>query len=225
MIAFTQVGKVFEINLGDGENRFSVSWIQELSEALDDVANTEGPRAVITTATGKFWSNGLDLDWMIEHRDEITPYIKSMQHLLVQFLTLPAYSIAVLQGHCFAGGALLALAQDERVMRQDRGFFCLPEVDLGIPFTPGMTQLIQAKLSADTAVDAMLTGRRFGGEEAHHAGIVQGALSEEELRAHALERAESLASKAGPTLQAIRTQMYRSVIASLESDSGLTIPE
>ena len=79
-------------------------------------------------------------------------------------------TIAALQGHTFAAGALLALANDVRIMREDRGFFCLPEVDISIPFAPGMSALIQSKLSPDTAQEAMLTGRRYGGVDALEAG-------------------------------------------------------
>ena len=46
-----------------------------------------------------------------------------------------------------AGGCGLATAHDFRVMRADRGFWCLPEADIGIPFTRGMSALIQARLA------------------------------------------------------------------------------
>jgi len=224
MVTLTTENNVVTIDLGDGENRFTVEWVAELSSRLDEVAAMEGPRAVLTVARGKFWSNGLDLDWLMANREKTTEYIGAVQHLFVQYLTLPAYSIAVLQGHCFAAGALLALANDSRIMRADRGFFCLPEVDLGIPFTPGMSSLIQSKLSPDAAIEAMVTGKRFGGLDAALVGIVETALDEEQLPVVATTKAEALAEKAGPTLAKIRSEMFRSTIDSLKSDAGLTIP-
>jgi Delta3-Delta2-enoyl-CoA isomerase len=224
MVTLTIERDVVTIDLGDDENRFTVEWIAELSARLEEVAEMEGPRAVVTLARGKFWSNGLDLDWLIANRAKTAEYIGAVQHLFVQYLTLPAYSVAVLQGHCFAAGALLALAHDSRVMRADRGFFCLPEVDLGIPFTPGMSSLIQSKLSPDAAIEAMVTGKRFGGLEAAQVGIVEQALDEDQLLSVATTKAEALAEKAGEALAAIRSEMFRSTIESLNSDAGLTIP-
>ena len=67
-------------------------------------------------------------------------------HLLEQtigrLLVFPAYTVAAINGHAFAGGALISCAFDYRVMREDRGYFCFPEVDIRIPFTAGMAALI-----------------------------------------------------------------------------------
>ncbi|MBF6621655.1 MAG: enoyl-CoA hydratase/isomerase family protein, partial [Patulibacter sp.] len=57
-------GHVFILDLGDGENRVNPTWIAEIGDALDEVTATDAPRARVTTATGKFWYNGLDLEWM-----------------------------------------------------------------------------------------------------------------------------------------------------------------
>ena len=111
-----------------------------------------GPRALVTAATGKFFSNGLDLEWLGAHGDQNEDYIARVHALFARVLALPVVTVAALQGHTFAAGAMLALAHDLRVMRADRGFWCLPEADIGIPFATGMSALIQARLTpADRA--------------------------------------------------------------------------
>lgn len=186
-----------------------------MNALLDEVAKGDGPRALVTAATGKFWSNGLDLEWLFEHPDEFAAYGARVHALLARVLSFPFVTVAALQGHTFAAGAMLSLAHDFRVMRADRGFWCLPEADINIPFTPGMSALIQARLTPQTAHEAMVTARRFGGEEAHARQIVDSAVAESEVRGAAIALAEAHAAKAGPTLETIKTRMYASVLAAL----------
>ncbi|MEO6880479.1 MAG: enoyl-CoA hydratase/isomerase family protein [Mycobacteriaceae bacterium] len=197
------------------ENRFSPGWLTELDALLDEVEASSGPAALVTTGRGKFYSNGLDLDWLSEHLEETATYVGRTQALLARVLTMGMATVASLNGHTFAAGGMLALAHDVRVMRADRGFFCLPEVNIHIPFTPGMAALIQARLSPSAAHEAMTTGRRYGGTDALAAGIVDEAVGEDEVLARAVARAGALADKRGDTLAAIKTTMYSPALRAL----------
>ena len=108
-----------------------------------------------------------------------------------------------------------ALACDERVMREDRGYFCLPEVDINIPFLPGMSKLVQAKLTPDAAHKAMLSGCRFTGPEAVEWGIASAAVPEDQVLTVAAERAAPLAGKGRETVATIKKVMYASAIETL----------
>jgi enoyl-CoA hydratase/carnithine racemase len=108
-------------------------------------------------------------------------------------------------------------------MRADRGFFCLPEVDIGIPFTVGMDALIRAKLPAAAAAEAMTTARRYGGHDAVEAGIVGTAVEADAVVPAALDIARPLAAKAGPTLGTIKERMYAEVVARLAQTEGATL--
>jgi Delta3-Delta2-enoyl-CoA isomerase len=213
-------GEVYLLNLGQTENRFHPDWLAEVHQHLDTVASTEGPRALVTSATGRFFSNGLDLDWLGQHTDELAGYVGAVHHLFERVLALPMLTVAALQGHTFAGGGMLALAHDFRVMRADRGYFCLPEVDINIPFTRGMATLIQGRLSKKTAHEAMTTGRRYGGTDALAAGIVDAVAHEDDVLSTALEMAASLVGKAGPTLGTIKSRMYASALDVLRDTAA-----
>jgi enoyl-CoA hydratase/carnithine racemase len=206
---------VFVVDLGDGENRFHPEWIGALNAVLDEVEKAEGPRALVTAATGKFYSNGLDLEWLLAHADQHRDYVVSVHALLARMLSLPVVTVAALQGHTFAAGAMFSVAHDFRVMRADRGVWCLPEVDIKIPFTRGMSALLQARLAPPTAHEAMLTARRYGGQDAFAAGIVDRAVDEDAVRSTAIEIAGAHAAKAGDTLATIKARMYASVLTAL----------
>jgi enoyl-CoA hydratase/carnithine racemase len=212
---------VFILDIGDTENRFHPGWVAAVNALLDEVEKAEGPRALVTAATGKFFSNGLDLDWLFAHADQAGDYVSGVQELLARVLTLPVVTVAALQGHTFAAGAMFSLAHDFRVMRADRGYWCLPEAEINIAFSPGMSALIQARLTPQTAHEAMTTARRYGGHDAHAAGIVDRTADEDAVRQAAIETARAHAAKAGPTLGTIKTRMYASVLDALR-DKDIT---
>ena len=217
MATLDRDGDVFLLDLGDTENRFNADSLAELSALLDEVENAEGPRALVTTATGKYWSNGLDLDWMMADAERAGPLVGSVHELLAQVLSMPVITVAAVTGHCFAAGAMLSVAHDFRVMREDRGYWCLPEVDIGLPFTPGMNALLVARLPRRVAHESMTTGRRYAAPEALAAGIIDATASVDEVLSTAIGRAAPLAAKAGPALGEIKTRMYSEALAALRS--------
>jgi enoyl-CoA hydratase/carnithine racemase len=213
-------GDVWILNLGDDENRFHPDWMTAVADLLDDVVDAPVPRALVTTATGKFFSNGLDLDWLGQNPTRVKEYVAQVHDLFARFLAAPVPTVAAIQGHAFAAGAMLTLAHDWRVMRADRGFWCLPEANINIPFTPGMNALVQAKLTPATASDAMVGARRFGGEEALAAGIATAAASEKRVVADAVALAAAQAGKDGDTLGTIKTRMYEGALTTLGDSAG-----
>jgi enoyl-CoA hydratase/carnithine racemase len=207
-------GKIAVLDLGDDENRFSPGFLDEFDTHLDEVVGG-GAQGLVTTAGGKFYTNGLDLDWLMAHGDQTQWYVNRVQRLLARVLTLPVPTAAALPGHAFGAGAMLALAHDFRVMRADRGFFCFPEVDIRIPFTRGMAALIQARLTPQAAVASMTTGRRFGGTDAEAIGIVDATAPEGGITGAAVDMLKPLEGKDQGTLGAIKNTMFGHVVAAL----------
>ena len=201
------------LTIGDDENRFSPDWLDAVGSLLNDAeANAKG---LITVGDGKFYSNGLDLDWLIANGDRADWYVEQVQALFARTLTFPLPTVAAVNGHAFGAGAMLAIAHDFRIMRVDRGYYCFPEVDINIPFTPGMAALIQAKLSPRAALTAMSTGHRYGATEALDAGLIDGTSPEAEIVGAALDRLSPIVGKDRATLGAIKATMFDSVITAL----------
>ena len=203
------------LTLGDDENRFSPDWLEAVNAHLDEVERNG--RALITTGLGKFYSNGLDLEWLMANGDRTQWYVGQVQELFSRVLTFPLPTVAAVNGHAFGAGSMLAIAHDYRIMRDDRGYFCFPEVDIQIPFTVGMAALIQAKLLPQTAVTAMTTGHRYGGAEALSVALVDGVAGESEIVNDAAARLEPILGKDAGTLRAIKSTMYAGVVTALVS--------
>lgn len=206
--------KIAVVNFGEDENRFSLEFLDAINGHLDDIEAAEA-QGLVTTGGNKFYTNGLDLDWLMAHGDQTQFYVGRVQALFARVLTLPMPTAAAITGHAFGAGAMLAMAHDVRVMRADRGYFCFPEVDILIPFTDGMAALIQAKLTPRAAMASMTTGRRFGGLEAAELGIVDATAGEGAVIGAAADLLRPLAGKDPGTLGAIKQTMFRTAIQAL----------
>jgi Delta3-Delta2-enoyl-CoA isomerase len=206
--------QVAVLRMDSGENRFNRESIDALHAALDEVEAVEGPRALVTTGAGKFYSNGLDLDWLAGAGDGATGFIDDVHRLLGRVLGFPAITVAAVNGHAFAGGAMLATAHDHLIMRDDRGYWCLPEVDLGLPLTTAMFEVVAAHLPRATLREAALTGRRYTAAESVEAGIADEAVPEADVVERAVALAAALAGKDRQVIAAHKQLLFADALAA-----------
>ncbi|PPJ25239.1 enoyl-CoA hydratase [Nocardia nova] len=222
-----RAGDVFVLYLGnegqtDSENRFHPDWIDAVHAKLDEVEAAEGPAALVTVATGKFFSNGLDTDWLFGNMDKMHWYLDRVHSVFSRLLAFGMPTVAALNGHAFGAGAMLAISHDFRVMRSDRGYWCLPEVHLGMPFTVAMNALVTERLTNQVALEAMTTGRRYGAADAIAAGIVDEAAEGDGVLAAAVARAAALTGNRKPNLPVIKRALHGRALAGLNTP---TTPE
>lgn len=113
---------------------------------------------ITTSAIDKFYSNGLDL----EHANFYPGFFPDgLYAMWRRILTYPMPTIALMNGHAFAGAIMTAMMHDYRIMNPHKGFLCLNEVDLGIPLRAPMSSIFRQKLSAQTYRTMVLEGKRF----------------------------------------------------------------
>ena len=188
-------GSVVVARWRDGENRLNLDSIAALEALFDEVEATEGPVALVLTGEAKFFSNGLDLDRFAGNPDEFASTADRFHGLLGRLFVLPAYTVAALNGHAFAGGAMLSCGFDHRVMRENRGYWCLNEAEIGLPLTRQMCAAVLGRVPRPSALEAMLTARRYSAYDAVQAGIVEQAAELDHVVEVAVEQAALGASK------------------------------
>ncbi len=218
IIDLKKEGDIFILTMRSGQNLFNRMFVDAMNEALDSVEKSSSPAALVTIGgEEKFYSNGLDLAWLGgDGKAEAVQVIKDVLKLLGRVMSFPMPTAAAITGHAFAAGAMLALAHDFRVMRADRGFFCLPEVDINIPFVPGMTALIKSRLTPNVFRSLLLSGAKIGGVEAKEMGVVDEAAAAEEVLPLAIAHVAPLANKNRQTYGAIKRGMYSDAVRLLE---------
>jgi len=208
VIEIEREGDVAVVRWRDGENRFNRASVARWHEVLDELEAIEGPLGVVLVGEGRFFSNGLDLDAFAAEPDTAGAVVSEVERLFGRLLLFPSYVVAALNGHTFAGGAMLACCADTRVMRDDRGFWCLPEVDLGLPVTEAMLAAVTSHLTVPVAAEALNTGRRYTAAEAQAAGIVEHVAPEAGVLPRAIELAAAVAPKSRKVIAAHKRLLF-----------------
>jgi enoyl-CoA hydratase/carnithine racemase len=203
------------VHLEHGENRFGNAFVSTFAETLGRLEVEAKPLVII--GSQKFFSNGLDLEGMAE---DGPGQMRRLYALFGRIVAFPGATIAAINGHAFGAGTMLAAACDFRVMREDRGYFCFPEVDIGVPMTPELDALLRAKYTTAALCEGWITGKRFSGPEARAVGFVDDVASEADLLPRAVARVAPLAAKSGAVVRALKRMLFASALEQLEGTAA-----
>ncbi|MES2918441.1 MAG: enoyl-CoA hydratase/isomerase family protein [Pseudomonadota bacterium] len=204
-------GAVYVLTLtnGDKDNTFNPDVLDAYNECLDRIENhPDNAALLITSDHPKTFCNGIDLTWLLTQGPEgFKAFVDKLENFLLRLAVLNLPVIAAINGNCYAGGAIMASACDFRLMRADRGRFCFSEVNIKIPFTPVMTDIIKLLPDAQALRDLALTGKAVGGEEALKMKVADSIHSDTQLYPEALALAEQMAEKHRATYTAIKRSL------------------
>lgn len=213
-------GNVFILTLtGDDEHRLNPTLISAIRSAIADIKSqsSSSSAALVTTATGKFFSNGFDLRWAQSagssaFRDRLNHMVETFKPVVADLLSLPMPTIAAVTGHAAAAGFALALSHDYFLMRRDRGVLYMSELDIGMTFPEYFSVIFREKLGSPAARrEVMLSAAKLKADEAVRLGIVDSAHdTAEEVVAEAVRLAEKLAARNwnGEVYAEIRKGLY-----------------
>ncbi len=200
-------GTIVVLTMVDGENRWNTTFTRAFDAALDEVEATDGPAVLVTTsADEKFFSNGLDLEWVTGTREgsssdddggDRAAFGAEAMALFARLLTFPMPTVCAVNGHCFGAGLMIALCHDIRLMREDRGYLCANELELGFAIPEPELALFEHKMPRHAFHQTVVLARRWTGPDALAAGIVQELAPRPELMGRAVASAENLLRVAG----------------------------
>ena len=209
------------ITMNSDENRFNPTFLKGFLKVLDQVERESRVKTVvIRSAHEKIFSNGIDLEWLvpvIQKNDLKTAkkFFYQLNEVFKRLLTYPMITIAAINGHAFAGGAIISCAFDFRFMRSDRGFFCFPEVDLGIPFLPGMNALLKKAIPMYKVEEMQYTGSRLTAYDCQEHHIISKASPMNELMDDVLEFAHGL-KKERKIIREMKLRLNRDIVRIME---------
>jgi len=226
MYEYTMDDKVAVLTMN--VNVFNINSLTEFLSVLDQIEkDTEAKALVVRSSDAKIWCNGIDLDWLLPHvqkqeRKITDMFSAKLNELLKRILVYPMVTVAAVTGHAFAGGAIMACCFDFRFMRKDRGFFCFPEVDLGIPFIPSMTAMVKKALPRYLVEDMQLTGRRVTADELEARHVIRKACTMDELMGEAVSFAKGL-NKERKIVSKLKNVLHKDILTVMEVEDPRAI--
>jgi len=212
---------VATITLNDGENRFNPDFCNAFLNTLDMVEKeTHATTLLITSTHEKIFSNGIDLDWLVPvlQQNDIArakDFFYLLNRLFRRLVTYPLLTVAAISGHAFAGGAILCCAFDFRFMRSDRGYFCFPEVDLGIPLLPGMNALLKKAMPMYIVEYMEYTGVRLTADQCMMHHIIHKACPMQTLMEDSMAFALAI-NKQRPIVAEMKKRLNHAILHALD---------
>jgi len=221
LIDYSMDGNVAVVSMNSGENRFNLKYFEAFNRVLDAVENESAANVlVVKSSHEKIWSNGIDLNWLRtsaqqEGAERNTNFNVEMNNFMKRILVFPMVTIAAITGHAFAGGAIMSCTFDFRFMRTDRGYFCFPEVDLNIPFTPFFNAIVKKAIPMYKLEELQLTGKRVTAEELEKHHIIVKACHMDHLMNEVMAFAKTF-NKNRETLRTMKTRLHADIVKVLE---------
>jgi enoyl-CoA hydratase/carnithine racemase len=209
------------LTMNCGENRFNFPFFEGFLEILDEIEHhTEAKVLVVKSSHEKIWSNGIDLDWLVpavekDGRELGNKFLAEMYRFMKRVLAYPMLTVAAITGHAFAGGAFLSFAHDFRFMRSDRGWLCMPEVDINIPLGPVFLALSRRAVPTYKFEEMQFTGIRLTAQECVEHHIVRKAVHIDDLMKEVLAFAKTL-NKDRAMIQKMKLETHKEILAVID---------
>ena len=168
----------------------------ELTEALAKAFEEAGQvaRAVIVSGRSGMFSAGLDVPQLIElDRDRMTGFWRSFVHMLGRIASMPVPTVFALTGHAPAGGIVMALFGDYRIMPRGAFKTGFNEVQVGLVVPPQVYLALVRLIGAHTAERILVAGEMMDAQRALEIGLVDELADDpEQVLRRALEWCEGL---------------------------------
>lgn len=200
--------------------------VQELIEAIADAAADERVAGVVLASQhDRVFCPGLDLVGLSElDREQMRAFMLRFAAATWALFGFPKPLVAAVHGHAVAGGCILALTADWRLLARGAQIG-LNEVKIGVPFPWSVSLLLRARVSPAFHARVALLGRNFEGEDAVAAGLADELLAVEGFREAALRRLGEFTDKDAYSFSRTKAYLRDDTLASMKSQEEARIGE
>ena len=207
-------------------NALNGAVVDQLRGSLKALEGDPEVKSIVLTGAGKFFSFGFDIpEFLSFNKAQFAAYLTNFTDLYTYLFLYPKPVVAALNGHTIAGGCMLALACDYRIMVREKAKIALNEIGFGSSVFAGSTEMLRYWVGCANATAILFSGAMYPAEEAKMMGLVQEAATESELMDMARKAASDFASKPPPAFASIKSLLRRSIVDAMKSREGTAIKE
>lgn len=198
-------------------NALNEEFVDELIEQFLKLREDQQTRAIILTGKGKFFSFGFDIPEFLGYsRESFLGYLRKFSSLCTLLFFYPKPVVAALNGHTMAGGCMLAVACDHRIMVSGKAKMALNEIGFGSSVFAGSVEMLKNCVGTPAAEKILLSGAMFSAEEALTLGLVNRVVFEDELEVETLAAAREYAAKGSSAFASIKKLLRGPLAAGIE---------
>jgi len=199
-------------------NALNGAVVDQLRGTLKTLEGDPEVKAIVLTGAGKFFSFGFDIpEFLSFTKEQFTEYLTSFTDLYTYVFLYPKPIVAALNGHTIAGGCMLALACDYRVMVSGKAKIALNEIGFGSSVFAGSAEMLRFWVGGANATAVLFSGAMYAAEEAKILGLVQEVATEGELMDIAGKVASDFASKYPPAFSSIKSLLRKSIAKEMRN--------
>lgn len=210
-VRFTTDEGIARVALSRGKvNAINEKVVEELSNCFKELADDSEVKAVILTGEGKFFTFGFDIPEFLGYsKDSFIRYLTKFTDLYTYLFLYPKPVIAALNGHTIAGGCMLAISCDYRIMVQGKAKISLNEINFGSSLFAGSVEIMKLLLGQKNAEAALYGGTMYSPEEALQSGLIDQISSEADLEVEARKIAQQYAAKDGAAFKSVKNLLRK----------------
>ena len=207
-------------------NAIDETFVGELAQAVDEVARETAVQGVLlASAHPKLFCPGLDLVSLVEYdRASLDRFMKSFGEAALALYGLAKPVVAAISGHAVAGGCVLALTADHRILRRGAQIG-LNEVRVGVPLPWTVALLLRASIAPSALSRVALLGNNFTDDEAVALGLVHEVREADGFEAGCLARLEEFAERDPRALSITKTYLRASVLQEMRAQEDARRPD
>jgi enoyl-CoA hydratase len=193
--------------------------VRELTQAAREVGEDASVRGVLlASAHPKVFCPGLDLIGLIElDRGAMERFMLLFAEMVWALYGLPKPLVAAVNGHAVAGGCILALTADHRILRRGGAQIGLNEVRVGVPLPWSVSELLRASVPPQSLSQVALLGRNFADDDALRVGLVDELADAAGFEDLCLQRLEEFVEKDAYALAATKAALRRDVLERMKA--------